>query len=144
MVTEEDLIHILEVFDRVIKIFASLESFAGEINLSKLELILIDLICRERELTMSKLAKSLNIGLSTATGIVDRLINKKLVNRKRNHGDRRVVRVVLTETGKKTALAYQKQKKETIEKMMNMLSVKEQENFILIWDKIANNWMDGD
>lgn len=87
---------------------------------------------------MSKLAKKLGVGFSTATGIIDRLIEKKLVTRERNHGDRRVVKVSLTKKGEKTVFDYQKQKKEVIEKMMNMLSVKEQEDFILILEKLAD------
>jgi len=115
-----------------------MESFAGDTSLSKLELMVLECIFKERELIMSKLAKSLSIGLSTATGIIDRLIEKKLASRKRNHNDRRVVKVSLTEKGTKNVLGYQKKKKEVIGKMMNMLSAKEQKDFILILEKIAD------
>jgi len=137
MVTEERTARLLGVFDKLSVILASVASLAGDLSITKLELLALDPIYKAGELTMSKLAKGLGIGLSTATGIVDRMIEKKLVKRERNHGDRRIVRVALTEKGKKIALAYQKQRKEALEKMLNVLSPQEQQSFILILEKIA-------
>ncbi len=140
MVTEKNMDRGLEVFDRVSKILASMESFAGDINLSKIEMVALVLISKEGDLIMSKLAGGLGVKLSTATGIVDRLIDKKLVKREKNHGDRRVVKIALTAKGAKAALAHQKQKKETFKKMMNVLTREEQEDFLSIWQKIADTW----
>ena len=55
------------------------------------------------EATMSMLSRGLAISLSAATGIVDRLIKKELVDRYRDTNDRRVVRVRLTENGSEVA-----------------------------------------
>jgi len=53
--------------------------------------------------TMSDLSRGLAISLSAATGIVDRLIKKGLVERSRDDKDRRVVRVRLSDTGRELA-----------------------------------------
>ncbi|MBU4205129.1 MarR family transcriptional regulator, partial [Patescibacteria group bacterium] len=128
---------ILDAFDGISRVFASMESFHGDASISKPELLALEAISREEGLMMSDLGKRLDISLSTATGIIDRLIEKKLVKRERNGGDRRVVRVVLTYKGRKTNLTYQKQKKELFGKMLGALDPEEQGGLIKILEKIA-------
>ena len=113
-------------------------SFVGDINLSKPELLTLESISKQKELIMSRLVKELGVGFSTATGIVDRLIKKKLVNRERNHGDRRVVKVSLSKRGKEIVSAYQEQKKKTFRKMIEVLTESEQVSFLAVLEKIAN------
>ncbi len=50
---------------------------------------------------MRQVADILGLALSTATGVVDRLVKKKLVYRQRSDEDRRIVLVGLTKGGKK-------------------------------------------
>ena len=138
MIEQKNTVRLLEAFDRIIKVFASMESFAGDISLSKPEILALESVFKQEKLIMNKLANNLDIGFSTATKIIDRLIEKNLVERERNGGDRRIVKVVLTKEGKEIVLAYQAQKKEVFGKMLGMLSTDEQENFILIIEKIAN------
>jgi DNA-binding MarR family transcriptional regulator len=49
------------------------------------------------------LARSLGVGLATVTGIVDRLVNQRLVERHEDPADRRVRRVRLTAEGRALA-----------------------------------------
>ncbi len=134
---KENITRILDAFDGFSKLFAAMESFSGNVSLSKPELLALEVISREEGLMMSELGNRLDISLSTATGIIDRLIEKKLVKRERNGVDRRVVRVVLTNKGKKTNQAYQKQKKELFGKMLAALDTKEKGELIKILEKIA-------
>jgi DNA-binding MarR family transcriptional regulator len=138
MTTEENTARIIEAFGKISKVFASMESFTGNISLSKPELLTLESVSKQKELTMSKLAKNLDIGFSTATSIIDRLIEKKLVARKRNHGDRRVVKVFLSKEGEKIVSSYQEQKKISFKKMIEFLTEGEQESFVLVLEKIAN------
>lgn len=138
MAAQENITRILEAFDRISKVFASMESFSGDIILTKPELLALEAISKGEGLMMSELARRLDIGFSTATGIIDRLIEKELVRRERNGGDRRVIRLVLTGKGKKINLAYQMQKKEIFGKMLSLLTADEQRSLILILEKIAN------
>jgi len=137
MAEKENIKRILDAFDGISRVFASMESFHGDASISKPELLALEAISREEGLMMSDLGKRLDISLSTATGIIDRLIEKKLVKRERNGGDRRVVRVVLTYKGRKTNLTYQKQKKELFGKMLGALDPEEQGGLIKILEKIA-------
>ena len=138
MTPEENTTRIIEAFDKISKVFASMESFNGEISLSKPELLTLESVSKQKELTMSKLAKNLDIGFSTATSIIDRLIEKNLVVRERNGGDRRVVKVFLSKEGEKIMSSYQEQTKISFKKMIEFLTEDEQECFILVLEKIAN------
>src|SRR5437879_12980455 len=51
-------------------------------------------------MTAGALARSLGVGLSTMTGIVDRIREQGLVTRGEDPDDRRATRVQLTETGR--------------------------------------------
>jgi MarR family 2-MHQ and catechol resistance regulon transcriptional repressor len=53
------------------------------------------------ELPFGEIGAKMMVTVSNLTGIVDRLEEKKLVSRKRDENDRRVVHVVLTEKGAK-------------------------------------------
>ncbi|PWB52740.1 MAG: MarR family transcriptional regulator [Candidatus Methanoperedenaceae archaeon] len=134
MTDKKNILHILEAFDSISKIFASME---GDACISKPELLALESISKDEGLMMSDIGRRLDITLSTATGIIDRLIEKKLVKRERNHGDRRVVRVSLTYKGKKANEAYQDQKKEIFGMILDVLDLREQEELIMILEKIA-------
>lgn len=54
----------------------------------------------ESYLSMSQLAEALDVALPSATGIVDRMEERGLVERRRDEQDRRVVQVRLTEVGR--------------------------------------------
>ena len=138
MTTEENTTRIIDAFDKISKIFASIEGFNGEISLSKSELLTLESVSKQKDLTMSKLAKNLDIGFSTATSIIDRLIEKKLVVRERNHGDRRVVKVLLSKEGETIISSYQEQKKIFFKKMTEFLTEVEQERFVIVLEKIAD------
>lgn len=138
MTTEKNIASIIGAFDKISKVFVSMESFVGDINLSKPELLTLESISKQKGLIMSTLAKELSVGFSTATGIVDRLIKKKLVIRERNHGDRRIVKVSLSQRGKEIASAYREQKKKIFKKMIEMLTESEQVSFLAVLEKIAN------
>jgi DNA-binding MarR family transcriptional regulator len=68
-------------------------------GVSMTNLHLLSMIERHGELTMSRVADLLDVSLSNATGLVDRIEERGLVERVRDPDDRRVVRVRLTESG---------------------------------------------
>jgi DNA-binding MarR family transcriptional regulator len=51
-------------------------------------------------MTMSNLAEMLDVSVASATGIVDRMEKKGVIERRRNDDDRRVVEVDVTEKGR--------------------------------------------
>ena len=80
---------------------------------------------RRREnpaITMGELARHLGISLSAATGLVDRLVQRGLVERDNDPDDRRIVCVRLAPAGKRARDAFQREKKRRLDAAMRHLS----------------------
>lgn len=69
-------------------------------KLSWQEVRVLRAIGRQDCCPMSALADRICLSLSSATGLIDRLVGKKLVKRDRAAEDRRVVQVELTDSGR--------------------------------------------
>lgn len=74
-----------------------------DMELSKTELFAILLVDRYGEIMMSQIADYVNIPMSTATGIADRLVRNGYLSRERSETDRRIVVVKLADKGKNMA-----------------------------------------
>ncbi len=137
MTTQENINRFLKALNEITKVFASMEYCREDLSLTKFDLLALTVISNQKELIMSQLAENLDVGMSTATGIVDKLVEKELVKRERNHGDRRVVKVKLTIKGEKIAMSHQEQKAEIIKRLMELLSPEERNSLISILEKIS-------
>ncbi len=90
------------ILDNMQKFFYPEEWLEIDLKLSKSELLAMLIVDRYGEVTMSKISEKINVSMSTATGIIDRLVKKKYLERGRSESDRRVVLIKLTEKGLKT------------------------------------------
>jgi DNA-binding MarR family transcriptional regulator len=93
-------------------------------------------------LTMSELSTELNVPLSTATRIVDELVKRDMVERVPDSRDRRVVRVKMSENGRKlyeTGTAYTKQR---IAKLLKDFSAEEQTQLMSLMNKLLDALLD--
>ncbi|MGZ6297529.1 MAG: MarR family winged helix-turn-helix transcriptional regulator [Candidatus Limnocylindrales bacterium] len=97
--------------DPLQRIIADLNDSLGELRcagserlvragVSMTHLHLMWILQRHGELTMSHLAEMLDVSLSNATGLIDRMEERGLVARSRVPDDRRVVRVGLADHGR--------------------------------------------
>ena len=73
----------------------------SENNLTMSQLRVLLLLKMNQKMKMAQIASALNIHVSTATGLLDRLIVKNLVRRESGEDDRRVVYCSRTEDGLK-------------------------------------------
>ena len=80
-------------------------------------------------MTMGDLSRSLNVPLSTATRIVDWLVNNGYAQRLPDPGDRRVVRVALTEIGNTMYREIDSFFMERIERLMRIFTPEERDTF---------------
>lgn len=78
-----------------------LESDLGKIGLTPPQFYVLATIGYAGSLPFGEIGAKMMVTVSNLTGIVDRLEEKKLVLRKRDETDRRVVHVILTEKGTK-------------------------------------------
>jgi DNA-binding MarR family transcriptional regulator len=90
-------------------------------------------------LTMGELSTELVIPLSSATRIVDGLVNLNFIERIHDTNDRRVVRVQMTKTGREiyeTAIDFNKQR---ISHMLSKFSPEEQTQLLYLMNKLFDS-----
>lgn len=87
---------------------------------------------------MSDLAETLGVPLSTATRMVDRLVEKKLAVRSRSEQDRRTVQVEISESGKAIREIFRSQLRTMARSWLVPLSKGEREIFLELMDKITH------
>ena len=91
------VVDILEEVTRSGPYTVSPEWFTLDLTMPQVRVVF--LLLQERSLRMSDLASALDVSVSRATGLVDRLVGKDMVNRWQDPEDRRSVLCSLTERG---------------------------------------------
>jgi DNA-binding MarR family transcriptional regulator len=111
-----------------------------EIELSPQEVKYVEVIggftpsCMMRELADRAL-----VAVSTATGVVDKLVKKGLVHREREEEDRRVVRVGLTDEGRRVFESVMEMRMTFCREMLVALNPDEREILLVLMRKVARN-----
>lgn len=106
-------------------------------TLSSQELRVLRAVDNEGCCVMSGLSKAICLSLSSVTGLIDRLVEKKLVRRDRSAEDRRVVQVALTDEGRKAHEAATACCAEMGEDLLTDLSAEEQETLLTLLEKVS-------
>jgi DNA-binding MarR family transcriptional regulator len=97
MIQIDDFLDLL--LDNAKKLFYPEEWIQIDLSFSKTEIFCLLWIHRHQEVTMGQLADMLHIPMSTATGIVNRLVKHEYITRYRSEADRRIVLLSLHEKG---------------------------------------------
>ena len=87
--------------DTIKKILYPEEWISLDLAFSKSELFTLFLVDRHGEIIMSQIAEYINASMSTANGIVERLVKNGYLQRDRSDTDRRIVLIRPTPQGKK-------------------------------------------
>jgi DNA-binding MarR family transcriptional regulator len=90
-------------------------------------------------LTMSEIARTLQLTLSSVTAVVDKLEKKKFVRRARIAEDRRLVQVGLTASGRKFYNLVESAHLTLTGSMLKILDPAEREVFLGLFRKIAQS-----
>ena len=110
---------------------------AGHVDMSKQELNIVGIVGRRGSAIMREIAEEARLAVSSVTPIIDRLVEKKVVTRKRTEEDRRIVRVELTEKGLKVFDLEQSSYLRLSEHILRVLSDEEQETFLRHFRKVS-------
>lgn len=102
-------------------------------KVSPQEMRVLRTIGREQCCIMSGIANAIRLSLSSATGLIDRLVEKKLVRRDRSNEDRRVVQVELTPEGKELHEASTQGRVEFARELLQTLSPAEQAELVKLF-----------
>jgi len=98
--------------------------------LSLIHLNVLAVLDLDGPLPMSGLAEMLDVSQASATGIVDRMEQRGLVERRRGDEDRRVVRVALTDQGRNLIAGMATERREHLAMMLDHLADDELEGFL--------------
>jgi DNA-binding MarR family transcriptional regulator len=90
------------------------------------ELFILNFVGQKRNVKMSDIAENIAAPMSTITSIMDKLVERKLINRDHSAEDRRVINVSLTADGRTAYKSLQNKKKKTAEMMLSNFNEKEQ------------------
>jgi len=112
---------------------------ASELSVTPLEGRAMLWIARHDQCLMSELSRGVDVPLSTATRLVDKLTAKGLLIRKRSEEDRRVVRVVLSELGRRIERQTREHTVSAIGEMLGRLTVKEQKQLIHLLETMTRS-----
>ncbi|WP_144610839.1 MarR family winged helix-turn-helix transcriptional regulator [Bacillus cereus] len=98
-----------------------------EDNLSHQAIRILQLVSREKDITIGKVATELNLSHNTASEHVKRLIQKGFIMKERNKQDERVVNLTLTIEGIEVLEKHTLLDKEKIKILESQLSKEEQQ-----------------
>lgn len=111
---------------------------AAREDLSWQEIRVLRAVERRDCCVMSGLADAICLSLSSVTGLIDRLVAKKLVRRDRSTADRRVVQVELTEQGRAIHEKTMEGPVETARELLKGLTPSEQDALLALMRKISD------
>ena len=126
------------ILDNIKKLFYPEEWLQLDMKMSKFELFAMLVVDRHGEVIMSKISDEINVSMSTATGIVDRLVKKKYLIRERSELDRRIVLIKLTEKGKNTIENLKNSISKYLNRMYEILTEEEIKTIGNIFIKVIN------
>ena len=89
-------------------------------------------------ITSTKLAQKVYLSPSTIVGIIDRLEEKKLVERNRDSKDRRLIHICITETGKQLVTAAPSLLQDTLVSALVELPDEEQISITIALEKLVD------
>lgn len=110
---------------------------ADETDLTRAQMATLSQIGRAGRATMGSLAEDLSVAPGTLTGVVDRLIEKGLVERERNPEDRRKVMVGLTGEGEKVFARQQEGAARFSDMLFRLLTPDESRTLLQLMEKLV-------
>lgn len=100
-------------------------------RLSLVHLNVMTVLEADGPLPMRALAESLDVSQASATGIVDRMEQRGLVERQRGEADRRVIRVALTAQGRRLIAGMAAERRDHLARILDLLSDAELDGLLL-------------
>jgi len=135
---EEFAQRVIELFPQIAKGLLQREDnylVKGEITLP--QFWALDYLYRNAKSKMNNLARHLRISPAATTGLIDRLITQKLVTRKGDLEDRRIIWIELTPKGREIICDIRKQKIQTLIKIFGKISPNDRNLYLNILEQIV-------
>ena len=108
-------------------------------GLDKKELSILEFVGTGQDIIMRDIADFLKVSVSTVTGLVDRLVNKKLLLREFSQEDRRIINITLSTQGDEMFKLYKDVNRKTGSAILSALDEPEQDKLIELFEKVTAN-----
>lgn len=107
-------------------------------NIQPQDMYILERIYFRKKLKVKDISKEYNIPASTATGIIDRLEDKRYIKRTRDNADRRIVELIITEEGCQVIQDHINQDKKFAENLFSTL----EENKKIVFKQLLSELID--
>ncbi|MGB9883137.1 MAG: MarR family winged helix-turn-helix transcriptional regulator [Microgenomates group bacterium] len=109
-----------------------------KINITMIQLHALIFIKENKNCQLTDLAKSFSITLPTANSLIEKLVNLKLVSRKNDKDDRRIIHLFLTDKGIKTLKKIENERVNCFSSVISKLNNEEKKQLLKILEKITS------
>ncbi len=106
-------------------------------QLARSEMAVLAFLADDGALAMSEISSRVGLALSSTTGLIDRLVERRLVERARSERDRRTVRVTLTTRGRRALESATADKIRLARGMLERLEAPEREAMLGLFRKVT-------
>ena len=128
------------LFEVIMDQYQKLSSQAIDPDLKMKEHMVIEFLGRKEAAKMSKLASFFSVPPTTMTSIIDRLVKKGYLERRRSEEDRRVVLVTLSQQGEEFFAQHEKESHQGIKNIFSCLTEEELKQLVSIFTKLRNRY----
>ncbi len=126
----------VELMETMFVVFRLMKEKMSHLNnlaqLSMLQMQALVFLNQNKNTSMGDIADYFHIELSSATSLLNKLCEQKLVERHEDPEDRRLVMITLTHKGKSLLKQVINERRKIMEKMLSYLSVKEKTELLHI------------
>jgi len=133
-------LELVESIDKLSELIGKFQTqiLSGELKGYTLrQLYYIELINKNENISVSELAKMLDVKKSTVSIAINQLINEEIVTKIQSDNDKRVYFLQLTSKGNDIMKKHMQVHKNAIKQILKILDQEEVDSFIKIVDKIA-------
>lgn len=134
---------IVEIMPVIVREFARRED--NELSrgtISCAQMVALDYLCARPRARLTEIALHLGIQTSSASVLVDRLIRHRLMSRRRDGVDRRVIWISVTGRGRRVYRQILDQKRKSISEVFAPLNNSERDSYLRILRKIKSSFTD--
>ena len=136
---QDNTVEIMEMMFKISRLMKQEMSYTNNLmHLSMMQIQTLIFIHKNENTSMSHIAEYFRIELPSATSLVSKLCEQKLIHRVDDPADRRLVRITLTGEGKTLLERAQRERKKKIEKLLSYLSFHEKSELLTILHALNN------
>ena len=134
---ENSTIKLVEVLFDISRFMKQEMSYTTNLtHLSILQIQTLIFLSQNKKVPMSDIADYFHIELSSATSLVNKLFEQKLIERHTDADDRRLVRISVTSEGKTLLKQAMCERRKKLEKILSFLSEKERFDLLTILETL--------